>query len=86
LFDQCAALDPAGECGPLRQQYESKNNDANSQRSIGITSMIAGGVGVAAGITFLILDVSKSSNSARRSEPHVTPVIGFNSVGLVGAF
>jgi tetratricopeptide (TPR) repeat protein len=86
LFDQCAAVDPGGNCGPDRDKYEAKNSDANSQRSIGITSMIAGGVGVAAGVTFLILDASNSSKSARRTEPHVTPVFGFNSVGLVGAF
>ena len=86
LFDQCTTIDPGGDCGPTRDEYESKNSDANSQRSIGITSMIAGGVGVAAGVTFLLLDVSKSSNTARRNEPYVTPVIGFNHVGLVGAF
>jgi len=86
LFDHCTDIDPAGNCGATRDQYESKNSDANSQRSIGVTSMIAGGVGVAAGVTFLILDVSKSSQSARQTGPHVTPVFGFNSVGLVGAF
>lgn len=87
LFDQCsAASNGTGECGALRDDYEAKNSDAKSQRSIGITSMIAGGVGVAAGVTFLILDASKSSSSARHTAPHVTPVFGFNSIGLVGAF
>jgi len=86
LFDQCTAKDPGGNCGPLRDEYEAKNSDANSQRGIGVASMIAGGVGVAAGVTFLILDAGKSSKSAQHTTPHVTPVFGFNSVGLVGAF
>lgn len=86
LFDQCTAKDPGGNCGPVRDEYEAKNSDANSQRGIGVASMIAGGVGVAAGLTFLILDLSKSTNTARHTTPHVTPVFGFNSVGLVGAF
>jgi hypothetical protein len=86
LFDQCVAIDLAGNCGPLRDQYEAKNSDAKSQRTIGIAGAIVGGVGVAAGVTFLILDASSSGKSARRSTPHVTPVFGFNSVGLAGTF
>ena len=75
-----------GDCGSIRADYDAKDSDANSQRTIGIASTIVGGVGVAAGVTFLILDVSRSEKSARRSVPHVTPVFGFNSVGLVGSF
>jgi len=87
LFDKCAAIDPEGKCGSLRDEYEQKNSDANSQRTAGVASMIVGGVGVAAGVTFLILDASQSSSkSAKQSAPHVTPVFGFNSVGLVGTF
>lgn len=86
LFDQCVAIDIAGNCGPTREAYDAKDSDARSQRSIGVASMIAGGVGVAAGVTFLILDLSQPGKSAQRSTPHVTPVFGFNTVGLVGAF
>jgi hypothetical protein len=86
LFEQCVAVNPAGDCGPLRDQYEAKNSDATTQRGIGIASTIAGGVGVAAGVTFLIMDLSSSGKSARQTTPHVTPVFGFNSVGLVGTF
>jgi len=86
LFDQCVAMNSSGNCGPLRDEYEAKNSDAKTQNAIGITSMVVGGVGVAAGVTFLILDARNSGRSARQSTPHVTPVFGFNSVGLVGAF
>jgi tetratricopeptide (TPR) repeat protein len=87
LFDECVTVSPDGNCGKIRDDYEAKNSDANSQRSIGVASMIAGGVGVAAGVTFLIIDLSKSpSSTARQTGPHVTPVFGFNSVGLVGSF
>jgi len=86
LFDQCVAMNPSGNCGPLRDQYEAKNSDANSQRGIGIASTIVGGVGVAAGVTFLILDANRSGKSARQTTPHVTPVFGFNTVGLAGTF
>ena len=86
LFDQCVAIDPHGDCGSIRADYDAKDSDANSQRTIGIASTIVGGVGVAAGVTFLILDVSRSEKSARQSVPHVTPVFGFNSIGLVGSF
>ena len=86
LFDQCVAIDQHGDCGSIRADYDAKDSDANSQRTIGIASTIVGGVGVAAGVTFLILDVSRSEKSARQSVPHVTPVFGFNSIGLVGSF
>jgi len=87
LFDRCVEISVEGNCGTLRNDYEQKNSDANSQRTAGVTSMIVGGVGVAAGVTFLILDLSQSSSkSAKHSAPYVAPVFGLNSVGLVGAF
>jgi len=86
LFDQCVAIELSGNCGPLRDQYETKNSDANSQRNIGIAATIVGGVGVAAGVTFLILDANSSGKSAQQTTPHVTPVFGFDSVGLMGTF
>ena len=87
LFDQCFAIDREGDCGPIRTEYETKDKDATSQRKIGIASTIVGGVGVAAGVTLLILDLSRSEKSTQQSTtPHVTPVFGFNSVGLLGTF
>jgi hypothetical protein len=86
LFDECVAMAPSGNCGSLRDDYEAKNSDAKSQQNIGIASTIVGGLGVAAGVTFLILDANGSGKSARQTTPHVTPVFGFKSVGLAGTF
>ncbi len=86
LFDQCVAISRVGDCGPIRQQYESKQSDVDSQRNIGVASLIVGGVGVAAGVTFLILDLSSSSKSASNDAPRVIPVVGLNTLGLAGTF
>jgi len=86
LFDKCNALSPSGECGPLRAEYEAKNSDAGSQRTIGTATLIGGGVGVVAGVIFLLLDAGGSERSAAGSSPRVTPVLGFRSVGVVGTF
>jgi len=86
LFDQCVAMNPSGNCGALRDEYEAKNDDAKSQQTVGIASTVVGGLGVAAGVTFLILDANGSRKSAQQTAPHVTPVFGFDSVGLTGTF
>jgi hypothetical protein len=86
LFDRCVGIDRSGNCGPLRAEYDAKHSDAKSQRNIGIASTVVGGVGVAAGITLLILDANRAQKSAHETTPHVTPVFGFNSVGLLGTF
>ncbi|MET0793704.1 MAG: hypothetical protein ABW061_19445 [Polyangiaceae bacterium] len=86
LFDQCVAISRSGDCGPIRQQYESKTSDVESQKNVGIASLIVGGVGVAAGVTFLILDLSSSGQSAKSDAPRVLPVVGWNTLGLAGTF
>jgi len=86
LFDQCVAIDPDGNCGAVRTEYDAKDSDASSQRTVGIVSTIVGGVGVAAGVTFLLLDANSSGKSAQQKTPHVTPVFGLDSVGLMGTF
>jgi hypothetical protein len=85
LFDQCVAIEASGNCGSLRDSYEEKNSDAKSQQNIGIASTIVGGLGVAAGVTFLVLGANGSGKSAQ-AKPQVMPVFGFNSVGCVGTF
>lgn len=88
IDDECKVLSLGGKCSnPIKQdQILSKDNDADSQRKLGIVSMIGGGVGVVAGLAFLIADISSGSPSARHTTPHVTPVFGFQSVGVVGTF
>jgi len=87
LYDQCRAVSAQGECGELRQQFEKKDSDANSQRTLGVVGLVVGGVGVAAGLTFLLIDLSSgSSKSAQNSAPRLIPVVGFETVGLAGTF
>lgn len=87
LFSQCRTVNAQGNCGALRQQFESKDSDADSQRTLGVAGLVVGGVGVVAGVTFLIIDLSSgSSKSAKSNEPHVIPVVGFNTLGLAGTF
>jgi len=79
------------ECDPncddsQQSQIRSKDNEADHQSKLGIVGLVGGGVGVLAGLTFLIVDVSRSDKSARQTTPHVTPVFGFRSVGLAGTF
>ncbi|MEI9935902.1 MAG: hypothetical protein WDO69_01630 [Pseudomonadota bacterium] len=84
LYEQCGGtkcMDPV-----QKDEIESKDNEADHQSKLGIVGLVGGGVGVLAGFTFLILDVSRSDKSAQQSTPHVTPVFGFRSVGLVGTF
>ena len=89
LFQQCRVAN-GGEC-PITDtewtaQIYAKDNEADHQSKLGIVGLVGGGVGIALGLTFLIVDVSRSDKSARQTTPHVTPVFGFRSVGLAGTF
>jgi hypothetical protein len=56
---------------------------STSSENVAIVSYIVGGVGLATGITFLILDQNRSSSQAGLK---VTPVIGTNYAGIAGRF
>lgn len=76
------------KCEPNCTDEDSKHivpfdDDAATQRGIAIASFVTGGVGLAAGITLLILDQNRSTVASRAS---VTPVVGLNYVGLTGRF
>jgi len=88
IYDQCVLKSGGKTCtdpavadvtGPM-------DADADHQAKIGVVGLVGGGVGILAGFTFLILDLNRSDKSALRTTPHVTPVFGLNSVGLVGTF
>ena len=89
IYQQCI-IPGGGKClDPVKQdQILSKDSDASGQSKIGIAALIGGGVGVVTGVTLLIIDASSGSSSkaAQRSTPHVTPVFGLRSFGLVGTF
>ena len=89
LYQQCI-IPGGGKCiDPMKTDLIlSKDNDASSQSKTGIAALIGGGVGVVTGVTLLIIDASSgsSSKSAQRLTPHVRPVFGLRSFGLVGTF
>ena len=78
---------PDFQCGDpvLDSQIKTADKDANTQNAIGVTSLIVGGVGIATGVTLLILSSGSHSEQAS-TKPHVTPVFGYQSIGLVGTF
>ena len=89
LYEQCTlASGDTGMCTDmeLQDQILSKDNEADHQTKVGIVGLVGSGVGLLAGLTFLIADVSRGNGSASHPTPHVTPVFGFQSVGVVGTF
>jgi len=69
------------------------NNDSGSAKTLGIIGFGVGGVGIAAGITLLILSSGSSSHASTAvtshvaaAKPRIIPWVGYNSAGLVGQF
>jgi len=88
MYEKCVLESGGGKCMDKEVAAEvwAKDGDADHQAKIGVVGLVGGGVGIAAGITFLIVDATRNNNSARQSTPHVTPVFGFRSIDLVGTF
>jgi hypothetical protein len=82
LYNNCRPM--SGGCTSEQQaQIHSLDSDSGSQRGIAIAGFVAGGVGLAAGVTLLILDQNRS---VVQSGASVTPLLGLNYVGLSGRF
>lgn len=64
-----------------KNQIVELDNDARSMKRIATAGFIVGGVGIAAGVTLLLLDAGREQKSAR-----VTPWIGLGSAGVSGSF
>ncbi|NLE87284.1 MAG: hypothetical protein GX607_12895 [Myxococcales bacterium] len=77
----CAGL-PSND--PLARRVAALDDDSSQARTISTIGFIAGGVGVAAGVTLFVLSLNESKEQpvARR----VTPVLAHNYVGLSGTF
>lgn len=72
---------PNGACDRrLQSQVDALDDDADSQATLGVVGLAVGGVGLAAGVTLLIL----SSQQAKTAS--VVPWIGPNSAGIAGRF
>ncbi len=67
-----------------RDDLETLDSDASSAGTLGVVGFVVGGVGVAAGVTLLLLGGGQSEAAA--SAPRVTPWVGLGSAGLSGRF
>jgi hypothetical protein len=78
-FDRCYPNCTTDEADHVHQL----DKDSASAKTLSAVGFIAGGVGVATGITLFILSKDSASES---SAAHVTPWIGWRSAGVSGRF
>lgn len=82
IFGQCNAT-PTGCSAAEKAEIKKLDDDAKSSKTtLAVVGYAVGGVGLAAGITLLLLAPKSQSTSARR----VTPYVSHNGVGLQGSF
>jgi hypothetical protein len=81
-FAGCSA-EPGGchESDPRSAQTDELDRDADSKKTLGIVGFAVGGVGVAAGVTLLVL-----SSGGDDKKAGIQPFIGLGSAGLRGRF
>ncbi len=72
--------------GPDRVKVDSLDSDAASGKTVALTSFVVGGVGLATGVTLLVLSGKHKSEPSAELAPRVQPWIGYRSVGLSGTF
>jgi hypothetical protein len=87
--DELCAKNPApgGRCNAnVQSQVKGLEDDEKSARTLSTVGFIAGGVGVAAGVTLFILSSGGSSEKAAARGPRVQPWVGIGSAGLRGTF
>lgn len=83
----CTVPTPSGghACPDDKQsQINALDDSARSAKTLAIVGFVAGGVGVAAGVTLLVLSPGKSSSPAASTA--VQPWIGLGSAGVRGRF
>jgi len=85
-YEECASRGVDGQCkeeDPLSDEVASLDDDAGSAQTLAIVGYAVGGLGVAAGVTLLLLD--RSSGASAR-EPRIVPWVGYQSAGVSGTF
>jgi hypothetical protein len=82
LNDRCRA---SGCSAADRSAIQSLDDEANSAGTIATIGLVAGGVGVATGVTFLVLSLGGDSKQAF-SEKRMVPYFGMDRIGVVGTF
>lgn len=85
LYDKCPVMNGKHVCGDDQARIEDLDSEGSSARTLGIVGFAVGGVGLATGITLLVLSSGQSS-SASASAAHWVPVVGPNYAGVSGTF
>lgn len=83
-YDDGNALCPSFPCD-LTQREANRREDLGGQgdtsKALSIVGFAAGGLGVAAGVTLLVLSGNRSAEQAR-----LVPILGYGSAGVRGSF
>lgn len=69
-----------------RAKVDSLDSDAATGKTLALTSFVVGGVGLATGVTLLVLSGKHKSEPTAQQAPRVQPWFGYRSVGLSGTF
>lgn len=72
--------------GPDRVKVDSLDSDAATNKTLALTSFVVGGVGLATGVTLLVLSGKHQAEPTAQLAPRVQPWIGYRSLGLSGTF
>lgn len=86
-YDDANALCPSFPCALTRTQAEERSgleSDGDGKKTLSIVGFAVGGVGVATGVTLLLL--SRREKAARPTGLYLKPAIGLGSVGVSGGF
>jgi hypothetical protein len=92
MFDQYHCGDPAGPTNPVagcpdqQSQIQDLQSSADSARTLGMIGFIAGGVGVATGVTLLVLSGSHKDQPKAASIPTLNLLVAPSSVRVGGTF
>jgi hypothetical protein len=86
LFNDNKCGAPAGCPQTIHDQISAADDDASSKRTLGLVGFIAGGVGVAAGVTLLVLHGSSKGSASSASIPTLQVAVTPSSVRLGGTF
>jgi hypothetical protein len=86
-YDDANALCPSFPCNLTRQQADDRaslGSDGDGKKTLSIVGFAVGGVGIATGVTLLLLSGRKTETATTGFT--VTPLIGLGSVGVSGGF
>jgi len=84
-FAACGGKSCSGE---ERKHVDSLDGEVATSKSLALTSFIVGGVGVATGVTLLVLSGKQRAEPSAHvaPAPRVVPWIGYRSLGVSGTF